>query len=102
MAIANPRSLTESEKRLTREQRRLSRKEKDSRRCARQRMKVARIHERIANQRKDALHKATTEALRESQAIAVEDLDVKGMEQNCRLTKSVADASMSEMIRQLE
>lgn len=101
-AIANPRSLTKSEKKLAREQRRLSRKKKDSRRYARQRMKVARIHERIVNQRKDALHKATPAALRESQAIAVEDLDVKGREQNCRLAKSVADASMSEMIRQLE
>lgn len=95
-AVANP------EKKLAREQRRLSRKKKDSRRRARQRMKVARIHERVANQRKDAPHKATPAALRESQAIAVEDLDVKGREQNCRLAKSAADASMSEMIRQLE
>ncbi|MDD5844518.1 MAG: RNA-guided endonuclease TnpB family protein, partial [Olsenella sp.] len=47
-------------------------------------------------------HKATTEAVRESQAIAVEDLNVRGMEKSRRLAKSVADASMSEMARQLE
>ena len=101
-AIANPKSLARSEKKLAQAQRRLSRKKKGSRRRARQRARVAGVHEKIANQRKDALHKATTEAVRESQAIAVEDLDVKGMEQNRRLAKSVADASMSEMARQLE
>ena len=101
-AIANPRSLAKSEKKLAQAQRRLSRKKKGSRRRAKQRARVARIHEKISNQRKDALHKATTNAVRESQAIAVEDLNVRGMEKNHRLAKSVADASMSEMIRQLE
>ena len=101
-AIANPKSLARSEKKLARAQRRLSRKKRGSRRRAKQRARVARIHEKIASQRKDALHKATTEAVRESQAIAVEDLDVRGMEKNRRLAKSVADASMSEMARQLE
>jgi putative transposase len=101
-AIANPRSLARSEKKLAQAQRRFSRKKKGSRRRARQRARVARIHEKIASQRKDALHKATTEAVRERQAIAVEDLDVRGMEQSRRLAKSVADASMSEMARQLE
>jgi IS605 OrfB family transposase len=63
---------------------------------------VARVHEKIANQRKDAIHKATTEAVRESQAIAVEDLNVAGMEKSRHLAKAVSDASMSEMARQLE
>ncbi|MDD6705324.1 MAG: IS200/IS605 family element RNA-guided endonuclease TnpB [Olsenella sp.] len=101
-AVASPKSLTKSEKRLAREQRRLSRKKKGSNRRSRQRVRVARIHEKIANQRKDAIHKATTEAVRESQAIAVEDLNVKGMEKNRRLARAVADASMSEIIRQLQ
>ena len=101
-AIANPRSLARSERKLAQAQRRLSRKKKGSRRRAKQRARVARVHEKIASQRKDALHKATTEAVRESQAIAVEDLDVRGMEKSRRLAKSVADASMSEMARQLE
>ena len=94
-AIADPRSLARSE-------RRPSRKKKGSRRRARQRARVARAHEKMASQRKDALHKATAEAVRESQAIAAEGLDVKGMEQSRRLARSVADASMSGMARQLE
>ena len=100
--VANPKSLARSERKLARAQRRLSRKKKGSRRRAKQRARVARVHEKIASQRKDALHKATTGAVRESQAIAVEDLDVRGMEKSRRLAKSVADASMSEMARQLE
>lgn len=100
--VASPKALARGERKLAREQRCLSRKRKGSKRREKQRRKVARIHERIANQRKDAIHKATTEAVRESQAIAVEDLNVRGMEKNRRLAKSVADASMSEMARQLE
>ena len=100
--VASPKALAKGERKLAREQRRLSRKRKGSKRREKQKRKVARIHERIANQRKDAIHKATTEAVRESQAIAVEDLDVRGMEKDRRLAKSVADASMSEMARQLE
>ena len=100
--IANPKALAKGERKLAREQRRLSRKRKGSASRRKQKRKVARIHERIANQRKDAIHKATTEAVRESQAIAVEDLNVRGMEKSRRLAKSVADASMSEMARQLE
>ena len=100
--IANPKALARGERKLAREQRRLSRKQKGSKRREKQKRKVALVHERIANQRKDAIHKATTDAVRESQAIAVEDLDVRGMEKNRHLAKSVADASMSEMVRQLE
>ena len=100
--IANPKALARGERKLAREQRRLSRKRKGSKRREKQKRKVALVHERIANQRKDAIHKATTDAVRESQAIAVEDLNVRGMEKNRRLAKSVADASMSEMARQLE
>ena len=100
--VANPKALAKGERKLAREQRRLSRKRKGSASRRKQKRKVARIHERIANQRKDAIHKATTDAVRESQAIAVEDLNVRGMEKNRRLAKSVADASISEMARQLE
>ena len=101
-AIANPRSLAGSEKKLAQAQRRPSRKKKGYKRRARQRARVARIHEKMASQREDALRKATAEAVRESQAIAAEGLDVKGMEQDHRLAKSVADASMSGMARQPE
>jgi len=100
--IANPKALAKGERKLAREQRRLSRKQKGSKRREKQKRKVARIHERIANQRKDAIHKATTSIVRESQAVAVEDLNVRGMEKNRHLAKSVSDASLSEMARQLE
>lgn len=100
--LENPKYLAKSEKKLAREQRRLSRKQKGSANRAKQRRKVACVHERIANQRKDALHKFTSRAVRESQAIAVESLNVRGMVKNRHLAKAVSDASMSEMIRQLE
>lgn len=100
--LTNPKNLAKSEAKLKREQRKLSRKQKGSHNREKQRIKVARVHENIANQRKDTLHKFTTSAIRESQAIAVEDLHVKGMVRNHHLAKAIADASMSEMIRQLE
>ena len=100
--VANPKALARSEARLAREQRRLSRRQKGSRRRERQKRKVALVHERIASQRKDAIHKATTSIVRESQAVAVEDLNVRGMEKNRHLAKSISDASLSEMARQLE
>lgn len=100
--VENHRHLRRSERKLKRAQRSLSRKKSGSNNYKKQRKRLATIHERIANQRKDAIHKATTDAVRESQAIAVEDLNVAGMEKNHHLAKSVADASMSEMIRQLQ
>ena len=100
--VANPKALARGERKLAREQMRLSRKRKGSKRREKQKRKVALVHERIASQRKDAIHKATTSIVRESQAVAVEDLDVRGMEKDRHLAKSVADASMSEMARQLE
>ena len=106
--VANPRSLAKAERRLAREQRRLSRKvgarkgERPSNNYAKQRRRVARLHERVADSRRDAIHKATTDAVRESQAIAVEDLNVAGMARNRRLAKAVADASMGEALRELE
>lgn len=99
--VENNRYLRKSERKLKRAQRSLSRKKKGSNNYKKQQKRLARIHERIANQRKDAMNKATTDAVRESQAIAVEDLNVKGMVKNHYLAKSVADASMSEMNRQL-
>ncbi len=100
--IANPKAFAKGERKLAREQRRLSCKQKGSKRREKQKRKVALVHERIANQRKDAIHKATTSIVRESQAVAVEDLNVRGMEKNRHLAKSVSDASLPEMVRQLE
>lgn len=100
--FANPKATEKLERKLAREQRRLSRREKGSNNRDKQRARVARVQEKTANKRKDALHKATTAIVRESKAVAVEDLNVKGMLRNRRLSKAVADASMSEMLRQLE
>ena len=100
--LANPRNLKRAEAKLRREQRRLSRKKAGSANRAKQRVRVARAHERVVNRRKDALHKFTTSVVRESQAVAVEDLNVAGMMRNHRLARALSDAAMSEMIRQLE
>ena len=100
--VPNSKYLYRSEKKLAREQRRLARKKKGSKNREKQRMKVARVYEKVANQRKDTIHKATTQAVRESQAIAVEDLNVKGMTSNHHLARAVGDASMSEIHRQLQ
>ena len=100
--VANPKSLAKAERKLAREQRRLSRKQKGSANRAKQRRRLALVHEKVANRRKDVIHKATTSAVRESQAVAVEDLNVRGMQGNHRLAKAVSDASMGAVLRQLE
>lgn len=99
----NSRYLSKSEKRLKREQKNLSRKKKGSKNREKQRIKVAGIHEKIANQRKDAIEKATAEiAGKNHAAVAVETLNVKGMVKNHHLAKSVSDASMSYFLLRLE
>ena len=98
----NNKYLEKSARKLRREQRRLSHMKKGSANWKKQKLKVARIHERVTNQRRETMHEATIQAVRDSRAIAVEDLNVKGMTKNHRLARSVSDASMSEMHRQLE
>jgi putative transposase len=92
----------EHEKKLAREQKRLSRKKKGSSNWNKQRIKVARVHERTANSRRDYLNKMTTTLVRENQTICVESLKVKNMMPNHRLAKSIADASFGGIVRQLE
>ena len=91
-----------AEKQLARLQRSLSRKTKDSNNREKTRIQIARLQEKVANQRKDALHKLTTDLVRNYDIICIEDLNVKGMEKNHRLAKSVADASFGELCRQLK
>ena len=100
--IANPRALAASERRLKKAQKALNRKVKGSKRRAKARAKVAYLHARVANQRLDAMHKATTMIARTYSTVCIEDLNVAGMAKNHRLAKAVSDASFGEFRRQLE
>ena len=91
--IENPKHLRKSEKRLAKLQRDLSRKEKGSRNRAKARIKVAILHEKITNQRLDFLHKISSKIISDNQAIVLEDLKVKNMVQNRRLSKSISEVS---------
>ena len=98
----NNKYLAKSEKKLARLQRQLSRKPSGSTRHEKARIKVARLYEHITNQRKDQLHKLTTQLVRENDIICIEDLNVAGMVRNRRLAKAISDVSMGEFRRQLQ
>lgn len=100
--VDNPKYLESSEKRLACLQRRLSRKEKGSNRRLRAKYAVARAHEKVANQRKDFLHKLTTKIIRENQSVVIEDLAVEGMLKNHCLAKSISSVSWSTFFSYLE
>jgi putative transposase len=102
--VDNPRFYRKYAKKLAHEQRKLSRKQKGSNNYHKQRVKVARVHEKIVNCRLDFLHKLSTKLINENQVICLEDLCVKGMiaQGSKGLRKSILDASWSEFVRQLE
>lgn len=100
--VKNPRPLQKLSKKLKREQRRLARKFRSGANREKNRIRVARIHERIANIRMDFLHKLSTQLIRENQTIAVEHLHIKGMLKNHKLARVISDVSWGEFFRQLE
>ena len=99
--IANPRFLRRAERKLRKSQQNLSRKSKGSRNRVKARIKVARVHARVADARRDWLHKESTRIIRESQAVYVEDLCVAGLGRT-RLAKSVHDAGWAAFTGMLE
>ncbi len=107
--FANPKALRKAQKQLARRQRELARRQPGGRNREKTREKIARLHYRIANIRRDALHQATAAITArnkpESQrpcTIALEDLNVNGMVKNHRLAQAIADVGMGEFRRQVE
>ncbi|MCD4807953.1 MAG: IS200/IS605 family element transposase accessory protein TnpB [Methanococcoides sp.] len=100
--IDNPKHLKNSIDRMKILQKRMSKKQKGSNNRNRSRHTVAKIHEKIRNQRMDFLHKTTSKLISENQAIAVESLNVSGMLKNHCLAQAISDVSWSEFFRQLE
>jgi len=100
--VDTPQYLRKSEDKLKRLQIYLSRKVKGSNRRSKAHIKVAKLHEKISNQRNDFLHKLSHLLVSENQTIFAEDLHVKGIIANHHLAKSVSDSGWSEFVRQLK
>ncbi|BCJ76007.1 transposase [Catellatospora sp. IY07-71] len=100
--ITNPRHEHADRQRLAGAQRDLARKQKGSANQAKARINLARIHARIADRRRDHLHKLTTRLVRENQTIVIEDLAVSNMVRNHRLARAISDAAWRQFRTLLE
>ncbi|TMD62693.1 MAG: IS200/IS605 family element transposase accessory protein TnpB, partial [Chloroflexi bacterium] len=101
-SVGNPRYAAWDEKKLAKAQRRHARKKKGSKNRNKARLKVAKIHARINDRRRDYQHKLSTRIVHENQVICVESLAVKNMVKNPSLAKAISDVGWGEFVRQLE
>jgi len=100
--VKNPKYLSKSLLKLVKEQKKLSHMQKGSSNRNKQRIKVAKLHHHITNQRNDYLHKLSSKYINENQVIVLEDLDIKQMEQDSLLARNIIDASWSKFVTMLE
>jgi putative transposase len=100
--IANPRHEKRDRARLARAQRRLTRTRQGSANRDKARLKVARVHARITDRRKDFLHKLTTRLVRDNQAVVIEDLSIRNMVRNHHLARAISDAAWRQLRAMLE
>ena len=98
----NLKLIKKYEGKLAKEQRKLAHKQKGSKNREKQRIRVAKIHEKIANARNDYLHKISKKLINENQVIVSEDLSVSNMVKNPNLAKVISDCGWSELTRQLQ
>ena len=94
--VENPRLHKKMLRRIKKANRQLSRAKKESRRRKRRKLKLAKLHAKVKDQRTDFLHKLTTRLVRENQALGVEDLNVSGLVKNRKLARAISDAGWAK------
>lgn len=98
----NPKFFRKSQKKLAKEQRLFSKMKKNSKNYEEKKLKIAKLHEHIKNQRKDFQHKVSSRIVNENQVIVSEDLNIKGMLKNHKLAKSIQDASFGSFCNMIK